>query len=128
MKIRHDYEGRSQNRPESILLFILPSARNKLVSAKTQLLPVHDQTTRNVSSQNMYAFSSLQINKIQQNKLIFALRGLTHRSRVLWPYIVDLLIQIICGRHKKHMNIQNYVATAAAKHYRKQHTVESELK
>lgn len=50
---------------------------------------------------NMYAFSSLQINKIQQNKLIFALRGLTHRSRVLWPYTVGLLIQITCGRHIK---------------------------
>lgn len=95
---------------------------------KLNYCPVHDQTTRNVSSQNMYAFSSLQINKIQQNKLIFALGGLTHRSRVLWPYIVYLLIQIICSRHKKHMNIQNYVATTAAKHYRKQHTVESELK
>lgn len=31
---------------------------------------------------NMHAFSSLRINKIQRDKLIFALRGLTHRSRV----------------------------------------------
>lgn len=50
---------------------------------------------------NMYAFSSLQINKIQQDELIFARRGLTHRSRVLWPCIVDVLIQITCGRFIK---------------------------